>query len=887
MNTDSSAPPGAPALAGDVDPAMLVGFGNHFATEAVAGALPIGRNSPQHAPFGLYAEQVSGTAFTAPRTENRRSWLYRLRPTANHPAYQPHDRPGLLRSGPFNEAPATPNRLRWNPFPIPSDPVDFVDGLTTLCGNGDPAAGVGLAAHVYMANRSMTDRAFYNADGEMLIVPEQGNLRLVTEMGVITVDPQQIAVVPRGLRLRVELPAGPARGYVCENYGAPFRLPDLGPIGSNGLANPRDFEAPRARFEDVDAPHQIVQKFQGKLWTTTLNHSPFDVVAWHGNLTPYRYDLRRFNTINTVSFDHPDPSIFTVLTSPSDTPGTANCDFVIFPPRWMVAEQTFRPPWFHRNVMSEFMGLVHGAYDAKAGGFAPGGASLHNQMSGHGPDRASYELAVAAELQPHKIEGTMAFMFESRHVFRPTAFALQTPCCQLDYDDCWADFRKAAIPAADHAPGALTMAFPVIDETHDPDLRSWVESAAGDEIYPVQNLPFGVFTLGDGKRHIGVAIGNAVLDLAPLAARLPECARAALDGATLNALLALPATERAALRRAISRLLCDPDAQAAVHPHLWLATEVEMQLPATIGDYTDFYVGIHHATNVGRVFRPDNPLLPNYKYVPIGYHGRASSIRVSGVPVRRPAGQRKPPDAEAPVFGPSARLDYELELGIWIGPGNALGEPIPIAEAGDHIAGFCLLNDWSARDLQAWEYVPLGPFLAKNFHTTISPWVVTAEALAPFRPPQPERPKDDPRPLPYLWDADDQARGALALDLAVSLSSERMRAAGMPPQRLSTGPASNMYWTAQQIVAHHTSNGCDLNPGDLLGTGTISAPDLDGCGSLLELSSNGTAPVTLPTGERRTFLEDGDEVRIGATARASGYVPIGFGDCRAIILPAL
>jgi len=424
---------------------MLAGFGNHFATEAVAGALPEGRNSPQKVPFGLYAEQLSGTAFTAPRAENKRSWLYRLRPTASHKPFQPYAGAAQLRSGPFDALPPTPNRLRWDPLGLPDTSTDFVDGLVTYGGNGDVATGAGLGIHLYTANRSIERRAFQNADGEMLIVPQQGALTIVSELGRFEVAPLQIALIPRGVRFRVEL-SGASRGYVAENYGQPFRLPDLGPIGSNGLANPRDFEAPVAWYEDRDEPHEIIQKFQGRLWTTTLDHSPFDVVAWHGNLAPCRYDLRRFNTINTVSFDHPDPSIFTVLTSPSELHGTANCDFVIFPPRWMVAEQTFRPPWFHRNVMSEFMGLIEGAYDAKEGGFAPGGASLHNQMSGHGPDRASYEKAVAADLKPHKIEGTMAFMFESRWVIRPTRWAVESPLCQLDYDDCWADFEKAKLP---------------------------------------------------------------------------------------------------------------------------------------------------------------------------------------------------------------------------------------------------------------------------------------------------------------------------------------------------------------------------------------------------------------------------------------------------------
>ena len=426
--------------------AMLTGFGNHFATEAVPGALPVGRNSPQRTSFGLYAEQLSGTAFTAPRSENRRSWLYRMRPTANHKAYTPYTHKSLLRTAPFDEQPASPNRMRWDPLPLPTEPTDFIDGLVSYGGNGDAGAGNGIGIHAYLANTSMERRAFFSADGEWLIIPQQGIIRLVTELGAFTVAPQEIAVIPRGLRFRVELPDGPVRGFACENYGQHFRLPELGPIGANGLANPRDFETPGAAYEDRDEPTEIVQKFQGGLWRTELDHSPMDVVAWHGNLAPYRYDLRRFNTINTVSFDHPDPSIFTVLTSPGETPGTANCDFVIFPPRWMVAEATFRPPWFHRNVMTEFMGLIHGAYDAKAGGFAPGGASLHNQMSGHGPDQASYAAAVAADLKPHRIDNTMAFMLESRAVIRPTRFAATTPLMQLDYDDVWSNFRKAELP---------------------------------------------------------------------------------------------------------------------------------------------------------------------------------------------------------------------------------------------------------------------------------------------------------------------------------------------------------------------------------------------------------------------------------------------------------
>jgi len=421
------------------------GFGNHFATEAVPGALPQGRNSPQRPAFGLYAEQFSGTAFTAPRADNRRSWLYRLRPGADHPAYRRHE--GAPRFAPgVAEGPLPPNRLRWDPLPAPDGPVDLIDGLFTMMANRDPAGMDGVAIHVYCANRGMEDRAFADADGELLFVPQEGRLRLLTELGILDLAPGAIGLVPRGVRFRCLLPDGAARGYVGENHGAPFRLPELGPIGSNGLANPRDFETPIAWFEDREGDFTLIQKYRGSLWRTMLDHSPLDVVAWHGNLAPWRYDLARFNTIGTVSFDHPDPSIFTVLTSPGDTPGTANCDFVIFPPRWMVAEDTFRPPWFHRNMMSECMGLISGAYDAKASGFAPGAISLHNMMTAHGPDVASWRAASDAALAPHRISDVMAFMFESRWPFVPTAQALASPALQDDYDDCWRGFPKARLP---------------------------------------------------------------------------------------------------------------------------------------------------------------------------------------------------------------------------------------------------------------------------------------------------------------------------------------------------------------------------------------------------------------------------------------------------------
>ena len=419
------------------------GFGNEFATEALPGALPVGQNSPQRAPYGLYAEQLSGTAFTAPRHVNRRSWLYRIRPAAMHQPFAPLPHASLL-GGPFAAGETPPDQLRWNPAPMPpaTMSVDFIDSLVTMAGNGDCAIQSGIAIHLYAANRSMTERFFYDADGELLIVPQQGRLHLHTECGVLHVAPGEIAVLPRGVRFRVVLADSAARGYVCENFGAPLRLPELGPIGSNGLANARDFLAPVACFEDREGDFLLTARFGGRLWQAAIGHSPLDVVAWHGNYTPCKYDLARFNTINTVSYDHPDPSLMTVLTSPSDTPGVANVDFVIFPPRWMVAEHTFRPPWFHRNVMSEFMGLVHGVYDAKAEGFAPGGASLHNCMSGHGPDAASFERASSSALTPQKLDATLAFMFESRYLIHPTAQAMAASTRQQDYAHCWQGLQK-------------------------------------------------------------------------------------------------------------------------------------------------------------------------------------------------------------------------------------------------------------------------------------------------------------------------------------------------------------------------------------------------------------------------------------------------------------
>jgi fumarylacetoacetase len=418
------------------------------------------------------------------------------------------------------------------------------------------------------------------------------------------------------------------------------------------------------------------------------------------------------------------------------------------------------------------------------------------------------------------------------------------------------------------------------DETLDPRRTSWVESANGHSDFPIQNLPLGIFSVDDRGRSIGVAIGDFILDLGAIADLVDEEWRNDLSQPVLNAWLSRGPDAQRALRSRLSELLSDERWRDEVEPQLIGQSEVRMHVPCVIGDYTDFYVGIHHATNVGKQFRPDNPLLPNYKYVPIGYHGRASSVRASGEDVIRPSGQRKPADSDVPEYGPARRLDYELELGMWIGRGNDLGSPIPIGQAAEHIAGFCLLNDWSARDLQAWEYQPLGPFLAKNFLSTVSPWVIDPVALAPFRRAMPERPSGDPKPLPYLDDPIDRQRGGLAIQLEVTLTTERMRSEGAPPHLLSQGSAdAAMYWSAAQIVAHHSSNGCNLQPGDLIGTGTLSTKDESGLGSLLEISRGGKEPLKLANGETRSFLEDGDEVTLKAWCEADGAVRIGFGEC--------
>ncbi|PSM16999.1 homogentisate 1,2-dioxygenase [Nitratireductor sp. StC3] len=421
----------------------MPGFGNDFETESLPGALPQGMNSPQRPAYGLYAEQLSGSPFTAPRGTNERSWLYRIRPSVRHTARfsafaQPH-----WKSAPnVDDHQLALGQLRWDPVPIPAVETDFVAGIRTVTTAGDVLTQVGMAAHVYVANVDMVDDHLFNADGELLVVPQQGGLRFVTEMGVIEVAPGEICVLPRGLVFKVELIDGPARGYLCENYGAKFTLPDRGPIGANCLANPRDFKTPVAWFEEKDMPCRLIVKWCGRFHVTDIGHSPLDVIAWHGNYAPYKYDLSTFSPVGAILFDHPDPSIFTVLTAPSGEEGTANIDFVIFPPRWLVAENTFRPPWYHRNIMSEFMGLIRGQYDAKEEGFVPGGMSLHNMMLAHGPDATGFEKASRADLKPVKLDDTMAFMFETRFPQMLTRFAAELETLQDNYIDCWSDLKK-------------------------------------------------------------------------------------------------------------------------------------------------------------------------------------------------------------------------------------------------------------------------------------------------------------------------------------------------------------------------------------------------------------------------------------------------------------
>jgi homogentisate 1,2-dioxygenase len=447
MTASEAGPRGVPESATEANAGYMSGFGNGFETEALPGALPIGRNSPQKCPYGLYAEQLSGSPFTAPRTANERSWLYRVRPTVAHWGRFRKADTGLWRTAPCLEAEVPVVPLRWDPIPLPEGNVSFPQAVHTMTAAGDCGTRAGMAAHIYLLTAPMTDEYFYNADGEMLFVPQQGRVRFATEFGIIEVEPCEIAVIPRGVKFRLEPIDRSARGYICENYGGAFTLPERGPIGANCLANQRDFLTPVAAYEDKDAPSALYVKSNGTLWCAELKHSPLDVVAWHGNFAPYKYDLRRYSPVGPVLFDHADPSIFTVLSSPSETPGTANVDFVIFPERWLVAENTFRPPWYHMNVMSELMGLIQGVYDAKPQGFLPGGMSLHNSMVPHGPDAEAFEKGSNAELKPQRLSGTMAFMFETRFPQRLTKYAAELAQLQDDYLDCWRGIKKLFDPA--------------------------------------------------------------------------------------------------------------------------------------------------------------------------------------------------------------------------------------------------------------------------------------------------------------------------------------------------------------------------------------------------------------------------------------------------------
>ncbi|MBU6496919.1 MAG: homogentisate 1,2-dioxygenase [Rhodospirillales bacterium] len=422
----------------------MSGFGNGFESEALPGALPVGRNSPQKCPYGLYAEQLSGSPFTAPRVANERSWLYRIRPTVKHWGQFEKVGLGQWRTAPCPEIEIAPAPMRWDPPPLPTEAMTFLQGVHSMTTAGDAGAMGGMGAHVYLITRSMTDQYFYNADGEMMFIPQQGHIRIATEFGIIDAEPCEIVVIPRGVKIRVELGAGTtaARGYLCENYGAAFTLPERGPIGANCMANQRDFLTPVAAYEDRDGACEMFVKWGGTMWRTELAHSPLDVVAWHGNYAPYKYDLRHYSPVGPILYDHADPSIFTVMTSPSETPGTANIDFVVFCDRWMVAENTFRPPWYHMNVMSEFMGLIGGVYDAKPKGFVPGGMSLHNCMLPHGPDAEAFEHASNMELAPVRQTDTMAFMLETRFPQRMTKYAAELPTRQRDYVDCWSGIRK-------------------------------------------------------------------------------------------------------------------------------------------------------------------------------------------------------------------------------------------------------------------------------------------------------------------------------------------------------------------------------------------------------------------------------------------------------------
>ena len=720
------------------------GFANDFATEALPGALPLGRNSPQRAPYGLYAEQLSGTAFTAPRAHNRRSWLYRIRPAAVHQPFT-QMRGASLRAklvANFAEVPPTPpNQLRWDPLPMPAEPTDFIDGWVTMAGNGAAESMNGCAIHLYAANRSMKDRFFYSADGELLIVPQEGRLSIATELGKLDVEPFEIAVIPRGVRFAVTLPDGAARGYICENFGALLRLPDLGPIGSNGLANPRDFLTPHAAYEDREGAFELVAKMNGTLWRADIGHSPLDVVAWHGNYAPYKYDLRRFNTIGSISFDHPDPSIFLVLQSRQRHAGRRHDRLRDFPAA-LACRRRYVPAAL---VPSQRRERIHGPRARRRTTRRPKAScraarACTTACRGMGRMRTTFEKASHSDTsKPAKVGDTMAFMFETRTLIKPTRFALETAQLQAHYYECWQGLNETFQPGATMSTSARICKRRSIRARKAGSSRPTTRRATSRS-----RTCRSAFSATTPIRRGAWAWRSATGSSTWRCCNRPGCSTTAepcvRTAPALNDFIALGRdawrSVRIQLSAAAGKRHCDPARRRRAAPARAGAAGgrdaciCRSRFPAT-------RISIRRRSTrrtSARMFRdPKNALLPNWSEMPIGYNGRASSVVVSGTPVRRPNGQIKLPDQERPVFGACRKLDIELETGFIVGAGNALGEPIACDDAEQHIFGMVLLNDWSARDIQQWEYVPLGPFNAKSFATTISPWIVTLDALEPFR----------------------------------------------------------------------------------------------------------------------------------------------------------
>ncbi len=835
----------------------MPGFGNDFETEALPGALPQGMNSPQKCNYGLYGEQLSGTAFTAPSHQNERTWCYRIRPSVKHthrfakidlPYWKsaPHVDPDVISLGQY----------RWDPVPQGDAPLDWLTGMRTMTTAGDVNTQVGMASHIYLVTALHGGRSISSPPtASCWSSRRRGGCASAPSSGIIDLEPQEIAVIPRGLVYRVEVLEGPARGFVCENYGQKFMLPGRGPIGANCMANRRDFKSPVAAFEDRDAPSTVTVKWCGQFHRTEIGHSPLDVVAWHGNYAPVKYDLRTYCPVGSILFDHPDPSIFTVLTAASGVEGTANIDFVLFRERWMVAEDTFRPPWYHKNVMSELMGNIHGQYDAKPQGFVPGGMSLHNMMLPHGPDREAFEgasnaRAEAAQARQHHVVHVRDAVPAAPDRLRRQRGAVAGRLHRL-LGEPGKEVRR-------HTGGKMSIA------------QSWVASANGDTDFPLQNLPCGVFDDGRGAR-CGVAIGDMILDVREV--------DLGIDGSLFaepawNAVMAAGASVWSDLRAALTDALSDEGRRAAVEPHLVPMDKARLLMPFRVSEYTDFYAGKHHATNVGTMFRgAENALPPNWLSIPIGYNGRASSVVVSGTPVRRPWGQVKGPQDELPRLAPSARFDIELEMGAIVGqPSEGM---VSVAEAEEMIFGYVLLNDWSARDIQAWEYQPLGPFQAKATATTISPWIVTKAALEPFRVSTPER----ERPLlPYLREPQP---GLYDIALEVGLTPE-----GSAETVLARTSYREMYYSAAQQLAHHTTVGLPDAGGRPAGLRHDLGARAGGArlASGTELGRQG-ADRRSATATTRSFIEDNDTLTLRGAATGDGY-RVGFGACTGQVLPA-